>query len=142
MSIQKVHAEIQISSTELCNTCCERNKVEEGYFKCKLCNVQRKKSNGFSNLKDFIKKEKNNKKGPLNTFLHPFSKEAKNLHGWIEWLFMGYLPQLFVEDKYARKFAGLEYISRHILYKTIWIRLVTKYTCFKFYAFSYILGHP
>ena len=89
--------------------------------------MQRKKSSGFSNLvshledkhlndlKDFVNKEKNNKKGPLHSFLRPLSKEAKNIHGWIEWLVMGDLPQLFVEDNY---------VFQDILCKTIWMRLV------------------
>ena len=127
MAIQKVVAELQINSTELCNICFQSIEDKEGYFSCNLCNIQRKKNNGFSNLvshledkhlnelKDFINKERNNKKGPLNSYLRPLSKDAKNLHGWIEWLVMGDLPQTFVEDKFARKYTRLDSISRHTL---------------------------
>ena len=98
MALQKVLSELQISSTELCNLCFQAVEGKEGYFCCNLCNVQSKKSNGFSNLvshledkhlndlKDFINKENSNKSGPLNAFLRPLSKDAKNLHGWIEWI--------------------------------------------------------
>ena len=129
MALQKILSEMQISSTELCNLCFQAVEGKEGYFCCNLCNFQRKKSNGFSNLvshledkhlndlKDFINKEKSNKSGPLNAFLRPLSKDAKNLHGWIEWIVMGDLPQLFVEDTYTKRYTKLESISRHTLQK-------------------------
>ena len=129
MALQKILSELQISSTELCNLCFQAVEGKEGYFCCNLCNVQRKKSNGFSNLvshledkhindlKDFINKETSNKSGPLNAFLRPLSKDAKNLHGWIEWIVMGDLPQLFVEDTYTKRYTKLESISRHTLQK-------------------------
>ena len=105
MALQKIIAAIQINSTEICNICFQSVEDKEGYFSRSLCNIQRKKSNGFSNLvshledkhldelKDFINKERNHEKGPLNSYLCSLLKDAKNLHGWIEWLVMGDLPQ-------------------------------------------------
>lgn len=128
MAFNKIIAELDIKTADLCKLCFQPVEDKEDYFCCNICNIQRKKNNGYANLmshledkhtndiKDFVKKERAaTQKGPLNAFLRPLSKEAKNLHGWIEWIVMGDLPQSFVEDKFARKYSRLDSIARHTL---------------------------
>ena len=115
MSFNKIVAELDIKTADLCKLCFRLVEDKEDYFSSNICNVQRKKSNGYANLishledkhtseiKGFVNKERASAKGPMNAFLRPLSKDAKNLHGWIEWIVMGDLPQMFVEDKYAHR---------------------------------------
>ena len=127
MAFNKIIAELDIKTSDLCKLCFHPVEDKEDYFCCNICNIQRKKNNGYANLmshledkhtneiKGFVTKERASKKGPLNSYLRPLSKDAKNLYAWIEWIVMGDHAQMFVENKYTRKYARLESISRHTL---------------------------
>jgi hypothetical protein len=115
MSLSKPIPDLQIENPELCMAYFDALGDLPDYYKCKVCGIQRKKGNGWTNLishvnekhkddmKDFIQNTLAESKGPLDAFAKAVSRDAKNYHDWIEWIVMSDLPQTFVEDKYTHK---------------------------------------
>jgi hypothetical protein len=50
--------------------------------------------------------------GPLDSSFSLVSEKAKTIHAWMEWTIMTDSPLTFVENKYNRKYAKIEPISR------------------------------
>ena len=126
LTVKKVMENLGIDSSTICKMCFEETDVPQ-YFKCKICNVSRKNTAGYSNLtshledkhidtlQDYCKGLQKGRKGPMNSYTRALSKDAQDYHDWIEWVVMCDEPFTFVEDKYTRKHARLSSISRHTL---------------------------
>jgi hypothetical protein len=98
-------------------------------YKCRFCNIKRKKNQGLSNLKSHIKDKHSDWKevfdaasrtaspGAMDNFVMKASEEAVYLHSWIEWILQCNESPTFVENRYTRKYTRLESISRNTLSK-------------------------
>jgi len=67
--------------------------------------------------------------GPLDSSLSLVSDKAKTIHAWMEWTIMTDSPSTFVENKYNRKYAKIEAISRRTFNKykdTVYKMVVNK----------------
>lgn len=103
LTLKKVAEDLGYTNSEVCRLCFTATN-NNGYFKCNLCPIIRKKGNGNNNLtshlegheldivKDFLRAAQADKKGPMHTFTRNLSKDAKDYHDWIEWVVMGDHP--------------------------------------------------
>ena len=102
------------------------NEAEKRY-ECNDCKSTRVKGNGWSNLDshlfgkhgDWLDKLEVHKKSNASGFVF-YAKagdEAKNLHGWLEWMVMNDESPTFCENKYVKKNTKLQSITSKTLLK-------------------------